>query len=82
MTTSHSASGASAPICITISGLDESKLMLSEEELERTKGVFILKIQGLTASGATDPLDQRFGHIVFQHSSKGKNYSADEARFL
>ena len=82
MTTSHSASGVSAPMGITVHGLDDTEFLMTDEDFEKNNGIFILKIQGLTTSGGTDPLDQRFGYIVFQKSSKGKNYSADEARFL
>ena len=37
-------------------------------------------MQGLTVAGATNPLDSGHGYIVFMRSSKGKEYSADEAR--
>ena len=42
--------------------------------------MFVIKIQGLTVAGATNPLDTGFGCIIFTRSSKGKEYSADEAR--
>ena len=56
-----------------MSALDDTEFLMSEEDIEKTKCVFVLKVRGLTASRATDPLDQRFGCIVFQKSSKGKN---------
>ena len=80
MTTTHGGSGISGPICITVSGLDDTELLFSDDELIRRRGIFVIKVQGLTVAGAINPLDSGHGYIVFMRSSKGKEYSADEAR--
>ena len=37
MTTTHGASGITAPMCITVSGLDETELIMSDEELKKRR---------------------------------------------
>ena len=37
MTTSHSAAGQSSPLWMTVNGLDESELIMTEEEFENTQ---------------------------------------------
>ena len=79
MTTTHGAGGISGPICITVSGLDETELLMPDDELISRRGIFVIKVQGLTTAGATNPLDTGYGYVIFMRSSKGKEYSADEA---
>ena len=79
MTTIHRASGISEPIYITISGLDETELLILDDELISKRGIFVIKVQGLTTASAISPLDTGYGYVIFMRSSKGKEYSADEA---
>ena len=80
MTTTHGASGTSAPMCITVSGLDETELFMSDDELVKRRGMFLIKVQGLTVAGATNPLDAGFGCKIFTRICKGKECSADDDR--
>ena len=81
-TTWHSAAGQSASLLMTVNGLDESELIMTEEEFEKHKGTFVVRIQGLTVNGENKPMDQGNVCIVFMWSTKHKNYSADEAIFF
>ena len=65
-----------------MNGLDESELIMTEEEFEKNEGILVIKIQGLSANDGTSPMDQGFGCIFFTRSTKHKNYLADEARFF
>ena len=80
MTTTHGASSMSGPMCIAISGLDETELIMSDEELKNRRGIFVLKVQGFTVAGYANPLDTGYGYVIFMQSSKGKKFSADETR--
>ena len=73
MTIYHSSASHSAPLRITESVLDESKLTMTEEEFKNYKGMFAIKAQGLTTNGGTKPMGQGHGHIVFTRSIKHRN---------
>ena len=51
MTSTCGASGIAAPICLNVSGLVKNKLTMTDEQLSASKGIFALKVQGLTVSG-------------------------------
>ena len=79
MTTSHSAAGQSAPSCATSSYLQESELVMTEEEFKKDEGSFMIKTHVLPKNGGTGPADQGFGRIILVCSTKHKKYSKDKA---
>ena len=80
MTSTHGASSMSGPMCTTVSGLDETELIMSDDTLKKQRGIFVVKVQGLTIDGSTNPMSPCYGCMTFMRSSKGKEFSADEAR--
>ena len=41
MTGTYGASGIAAPICLNVSGLDENELIMTDEQLSASKGIFL-----------------------------------------
>ena len=79
-TCTFSASSYSAPLCLTVSGLSDTELIMTDDELHKSKGMFALKIEGFSMHSNTDPLNTSHRYMLFMRSSKNKEYSADEAR--
>ena len=44
MTGTYGASGIAEPICINVSSLDENELIIPDEKLSASKGIFVLKV--------------------------------------
>ena len=72
MTASHSAAGQSAPSCATASYLQESELVMTEEEFKKDEGSFMIKTHVLPKNGGTGPADQGFGRTVLVCDTKHK----------
>jgi len=81
MMCTYSASGYAAPLCLVVSGLDETELIMTDEELERSRGIYVMKIEGFSMHASIDPLNKSYGYIIFMRSSKNETYSADESRY-
>ena len=76
-----SVSSLSAPLCLVVSCLDETELVMTNEDLKNSQGMFVLKIEGFSVHSNVDPLNKIHEHIIFKRSSKAEDYSADEARY-
>ena len=57
------ASGMPCPTLAITSGLDETELMLPDEELRKNSGIFVVKFQCIVACGVASPLDPGYGCI-------------------
>ena len=75
----YSASRYVAPLCLVISGLDETELIMTENELKQSKGIYILKIEGFSMHTNIDPLNKIYGYIIFIRSLKNKIYSVNKS---
>ena len=79
--TNFSATACAAPLCLVVSGLSENELIMTDEELKDSHGIFVLKVEGLSMHSNTDPLNTSHGYIIFMTSSKNEEYSADKGRY-
>ena len=66
----YSASGCAAPLCLVVSGLDDSELIMTDDELKKSRGMYVMKIEGFSMHSSIDPLNKSVGHIMFLRSSK------------
>ena len=65
MTTTRRASGISGLIFIIISSLNKKELLMLDNELKSSRGIFVMKVEGLTTTGATNPLDTGYSYVIF-----------------
>ena len=56
--TACSSSGYSAPLCLIARGLHENELMMTDEELKESKGVFALKVKGFSMRSSADAISK------------------------
>ena len=78
--TTYSASGYTAPLCLIASDLDENKLIMTDEELKESKGIFVLKVKEFSMHSSADPMNKQLGYIIFMRISKDEEYNVDETR--
>ena len=76
----NSAIRRAAPLCLVASCLDESELIMTNDELKESKGTRVVKIEGFSAHSSMDLLNKSVDHIMFLGSSKIESYSVDERR--
>ena len=50
----YSASGYAALLCLAVSGLDETELIITENELKQSKEIYILKVKGFSMNANID----------------------------
>ena len=77
----YTAAGYAAPLCAVVSGLDENKLIMTDEELKESKGIFVLKDEGLSMHSGVDPTNKQPECIMFLRSSKNVEYNVDQTRY-
>ena len=78
--TTYSASGYTAPLCLVVSGLNENELIMTDEELKESKGIFVLKVKEFSMHSSADPMNKQLGYIIFMRISKDEEYNVDETR--
>ena len=53
--TTYVASGYAAPLCLVVSRLDKSELIMTEEELRNSSGIYVLNVEGFSMNSNIDP---------------------------
>ena len=74
------ASGYATPLCLVISGLNENELIMTDEELKESKGIFVLKVKGFSMHSGADSMNKQPRYIMLMWSSKDKEYNTDKTR--
>ena len=75
-----SASGHAALLSLVVSGLDESELIMTDDELKDYKGMYVMKIEGFSMHSSIDPLNKSVRYLMFLRSSKTESYSVEKSR--
>ena len=75
--TTYAASGYAAPLCLVVSKLDESELIMTKEELSNSNGICVLKVEGFSMHSDIDLQNKQPGYIIFMRSSKNEKYNVD-----
>ena len=65
-----SASGCATPLCLVVSGLDDSELIMTDDELKESRGTHVMKIEGFSMHSSIDPLNKSVGHTMLLGISK------------
>ena len=78
--TTYTGTGCAAPLCAAVRGLNENELLITNEELKESKGMFVLKVEGLSAHRGVGSINKQSGHTMFMRSSKNEEYNVDQAR--
>ena len=66
----HSASSRDAPLLLVPSGLDESELIMADDESKEPRGARVVKFEGFSEHSRMDPLSKNVGHMMFLRSLK------------
>ena len=80
LTSTFSASRAALPTFVTVSSLSKNELKMTDEDMQKHKGICIMKIKGLSIYSVVDPLCNQIGCIVLCWLSKNESHSCKEAR--
>ena len=75
-----SVSGHTTLLYLVVSGLDESELIMTDDELKEHRGMCVMKIEGFSVNSSTDPLNKSVGYMMFLRSSKIESHSVDKSR--
>ena len=52
--TSYTAAGYAALLCLVVSGLNEKESIMTNEELKESRGIYVLKVEGLSIHSTVD----------------------------
>ena len=64
-----SSSGQPAPLCLVASGLDETELIMTDDELEQSRGIHVMQIEGFYVHASMDTLNRSYRTTTFMISS-------------
>ena len=81
LTTTHTTSRMSPPIFVVVSGLDRNQLKIPESKFEKCKGIYVLKVKGLSINSSSDPTNDGYSYIVFTQLSKNEEINAECNRY-